>query len=553
MPNQYSSDKQTIGSLLSYSTPEIKVPDFQRDYTWDTSLLESFWEDLLMFSDKYPLSNLDKQEYFLGPMVFINEGSKRILLDGQQRLATCTILLSVIRDFLKKLGNSDAANSIQQKYISEHDFLKDVRSYSLTLNDYDRQFFVHYIQEMRDENYKEPKPKLASHSLIKKAREFFSQKIGTELNKIKQEKAKQKWLLRVAQVLTDHVSVVAVWSEDEDNASTVFETLNDRGIGLSSPDLLRNLLLKQARKSDREPIVKLWKSIFEMEGAVKIEDFLRHFWLSRYGDVKSRSLYREIKKTIKAEDLDSLSFTKELEREAKMYENIILATDTDPEVQELLEGISSLGAKALLPAVLSAFAVGNTNEKRSLLNKLTSLFVRHTVIGGLENTKIEDLAFKLARDLRKNKKFSRSGALIKQLMPKDSEFLTNFKNASIAKSPVARYILSELEQTFHGTDEFKLENSKKVNLEHIYPENPSFKQWEGHDLCVYKIGNLTLLSVPLNKDAKNSTFKTKKGSYSKSEIVITKKLAECKKWSPAEIAKRQSDFAKIALQIWPSV
>ena len=60
MPNQYSSDKKTIGQLLSLTSPSIEVPDWQRDYSWDTSAVETFWQDLQTFSNQYPGPLLSK-------------------------------------------------------------------------------------------------------------------------------------------------------------------------------------------------------------------------------------------------------------------------------------------------------------------------------------------------------------------------------------------------------------------------------------------------------------------------------------------------------------
>jgi uncharacterized protein with ParB-like and HNH nuclease domain len=87
MPNQYASEKKTIGELLSMTSPTIEVPEWQRSYSWDTREVETFWTDLTAFSDQYPGENLNDQEYFLGSIVIVNNAIRHLLLDGQQRLA----------------------------------------------------------------------------------------------------------------------------------------------------------------------------------------------------------------------------------------------------------------------------------------------------------------------------------------------------------------------------------------------------------------------------------------------------------------------------------
>ncbi|MCH7999347.1 MAG: DUF262 domain-containing protein, partial [Chloroflexi bacterium] len=120
MPNQYSSEKLTVGQLLSVTSPPIQVPDFQRNFSWKTTEVETFWQDLTSFSDKYPGDTITEQEYFLGSIVMVNLGGSRLLLDGQQRLATATILLSIVRDFVHPY-REDAATRIAQRYITDFD------------------------------------------------------------------------------------------------------------------------------------------------------------------------------------------------------------------------------------------------------------------------------------------------------------------------------------------------------------------------------------------------------------------------------------------------
>lgn len=159
--------------------------------------------------------------------------------------------------------------------------------------------------------------------------------------------------MRILKIIANHVSVVAVISDDEDNASNVFETLNDRGIGLSTPDLLRSLILRRAIPAHIDEILDLWGEILEIEGDAKIEGFFRHFWLSREGDVKARSLYREAKAKITERNTDSLDFSRSLRDSSRTYQDILNATFDDVRISTLLANTNELGAKVLYPPVLS--------------------------------------------------------------------------------------------------------------------------------------------------------------------------------------------------------
>jgi len=254
------------------TNPPVLVPDWQRNYSWTSSEVDTFWKDLLHFNEKYPGTNIGGQEYFLGSVVVVEQPNSHLLLDGQQRLATSAILLSVIRDFLLRY-NRDSAIRLSNRYLTDIDDATAIKVFKLTLNRYDRDFFKREVLEFREGNYAPPEPSMESHRLIRKAREFFVTKFEEKFARIADAQASHQWALRIQAVLTNNVSVVAVFSADEDNAATVFETLNDRGIGLSTPDLLRNLLLRRAADAQREEIIGLWGQILQIGGREGIAAF----------------------------------------------------------------------------------------------------------------------------------------------------------------------------------------------------------------------------------------------------------------------------------------
>jgi Protein of unknown function (DUF1524) len=363
---------------------------------------------------------------------------------------------------------------------------------------------------------------------------------------------KKKWLLRLDEILLGSVTVIQVSSNDRDKAGLVFETLNDRGIGLSTPDLLRNFMLDEAASdADREQISLNWEDVLELEENAHSEDFIRHFWLSRYGDVKTRSLYREIKDRIQRDEIPVMRLSRELSDEAEIYEAIVTADDDDPEIQRQLKGISLLGANAVLPATLSAFIVGNKNQQKELLKALVTLYIRHTIVGGLENAKLEQLVFRIAREVRNTRDFDAAIAAIRSFAPSDEEFLRNLRTVRIPRSGAARFILREIEMAKRPPEsEVSVEDVPLVNLEHIYPKNPSFGLLPNHEEVVDRLGNLTLLRQRLNTAAKSGAFATKKAFYRSSDLLITNELCALENWTIVEIQARQDAFAEIAARIW---
>jgi uncharacterized protein with ParB-like and HNH nuclease domain len=550
MPNQYTPQKRTIGELLSLTNPPILVPDWQRNYSWTSSEAETFWQDLIDFDHKYPVNNIADQEYFLGSVVIVDNGTSHLLLDGQQRLATAGILLSIIRDYLGRF-NQDASTRITTRYLSDFDDASNQRIFKLTLNVYDRDFYKREVLESRTADYTAPEPRIQSHTLIREVREVFNARFKRKYDTDQNPGTSHTWALRILQVLVNHVSVVAIISTDEDNASSVFETLNDRGIGLSTPDLLRNLLLRRAAEAEREEIISLWARIFDIDDEVKVDVFLRHYWLSRVGDVKTRSLYREIKDHLITTNESSLLFTRGLADGADAYKNLITAQVEDETAAKYLRDIKDLGASLLYPLLLSAYNCNNNEGFIRICRTAIILYVRHSVIGRLETSTLETLNFNLARDLRSTCEFDQIIAAMIAFAPNNDVFSRQFGEVSVSRRDSARYILRELEVNARTTEELQVAPPSKVHVEHIYPQTPQpGERWTDHNVQINRLGNLTLLDRRLNTAIRNGNFLAKRPAYQQSEILITTPLGEMAEWNQEAISLRQRRFADRALTIW---
>lgn len=555
MPEQrYEAGRVTIGTLLSTTSPRIEVPEWQRSYAWTADAVEAFWQDLLAFDERYPEDNVVGEEYFLGSIVLVTGGATNLLLDGQQRLATATILLAALRD-ARRAYSSDAATRLQNKYISDFDDATQATTHVLTLNVYDRSFFRAEVQDDLVAAGVET-PTLRSHELIRRARSYFADRIAEEGVRAGGGRAAFDRNLRISRVLCDHMSVVAVSSTDEDNAAAVFETLNDRGIGLSTPDLLRNLLLRRAPDEDaRARIVSAWQRILGIAEDASVEDFLRHYWVSHRGDVKARKLYREIKDTIVTEDTSSLQLSIGLAESAALYRDIVRGRDDDPALQRLLEGIRSLGAKALYPVLLAGYAVaaerGVKEPLRQLASALTTMFVRYNVIAGRETTVMEATLFEVAASLRRDKDVDAAIARLAALAPDADDFVRRFQRASVSRIATARYLLREIEHAKRRTNEVSVEGTDRVHVEHIYPQSPDGARWPSHAQMINRLGNLTLLGSRLNTSIKNADFATKKANgYSSSDILMTKELMTRTAWDPAAVEERQRELSSWIFEIW---
>jgi hypothetical protein len=549
MANLYSPKKNTLGEILSVSSPSLRVPDWQRSYSWTTKEAKEFWDDLISFSEKYPAENVDDQEYFLGSVVLVEDGDSYLVLDGQQRIATSVILLSALRDQLRNINsNNDAATSLANKYLVDRDYSTNATKYKITMNVYDRDFFRQEILADRNTDYKAALPRHESHRLIQKNRVYFEDKVRNYCDTPNAKDALNR-VLRIQRVLTGHLSVIAITSKDEDNASAVFETLNDRGIGLSTTDLLRSFLLRRSNDADREEIVRAWEEIFDLDNIADVDGFIRHFWISHRGDVKSRSLYREIKNDILKNDASSKSFVADMQNAANYYEMIISPELSTKEVSGALGEIHLLNAKSLIPAALACLeSSAGDLIKQEILNILINAYVRYIVIAKLDGSRFESMIYGLAPSLRKSPDPSQLRQALKDKLPTNAEFKSAFGKVVVSRRNLQRYLLLKLESALDADRE--IAPPKKVHVEHIYPQKPKVA-WDGdHRRWIDRLGNLTLLARGLNQSAKNAEFADKLPKYRESELLLTKELTGLTAWNSEQIEKRQAGMAERAESIW---
>ena len=555
MPDRrYEASRQTVGAFLSTTSPGPKFRNGSGRIQWTTEQVEAFWHDLVSFDKRYPGDNALGEEYFLGSIVLVTGGTTNLLLDGQQRLATATILLAALRDARREYSG-DAAARLQSRYIADFDDATSTTSLVLTLNVYDREFFRAEIQDQPQDPPLTLRPTLRSHGLVRKARRYFSERIAEASAELGVEMRLFNGTSALERYCAITMSIVAVTCTDEDNAASIFETLNDRGIGLSTPDLLRNLLLGRAPDSATQGgVVVAWEAVLALNADPSVDEFLRHYWISIRGDVKSRKLYREIKTTILDEDIPSIRLSLELAEAAPAYADIVRAQVDDPELRQLLEGIRALGAKALYPALLSGSVAEGDEGKhnlRMLARALSALFIRYNVIGGRETTVMEAAVYDAAATLRKSKDFQAAVGSLAELTPDGSDFvqaLPGCQRQSDAYGPIP----TARDRAREATDARGLgwRHGSSTCRAHI-PKNADRRQVTLSSQSINRLGKLTLLGKRLNTSIKNADFSTKAANgYADSDLLMTKELLERDVWDSHAIDERQRELSTWIFDIW---
>lgn len=565
MPKPFDTQTFTVGALLGrYERRQVILPTFQRSYSWEKVQVSAFINDLLQFQEEFVRSP-STASYFLGSIVLIEKDESLLLLDGQQRMATATIVLAAMRDLARSLDKpsfikgSDLARDIQRELIEKD---TDPVTFALILSELDEPFFHKAI---KSDPPAVPNSKLRSHQLLQSAYNQSIQRLKEVIHAKSAEDA-IRILKAIRDALSKGMTLIGITVENEDDAYTIFETLNDRGLRLSVPDLVLNLLMRRAPDGTSRGIVRQhWNSMLRELGKRDVSRFLRHLWVSRYGDLKSEGLFTAIKRELDFARIDSITFAEQCADECDDYVALLDGNIALPSPKGLrdLEGIVKyLQITAAPPLLLAAYRSLTLHDFEKLLTALIAIYVRYVVVTNQNPLDLESRVFESARIIRElakqgkpsGKQLSAAKAKLKELSVPDSIVKSSADQVFLNRSE-ALWILTVLANDRQSkTKEVGMDRS---NLEHIFPQNPLASGWpnavdlEGY---VWHLGNLTILGDKINRDAQNKGFKDKITlHYSKSEVEITKDLLKLSSWTPNDVINRAKSLTDQISKIWPAV
>jgi hypothetical protein len=544
-----------IGAILKDDT--LGVPIYQRSYSWDTAEVHDYWSDLSSSLQD------NASEYFLGTIVLTTDSqgdSRKMIIDGQQRLVTTALLLAAIRDEYSSRGEDKRAGMMNQKFLVDGDLLTGEEQPKLTLNSEDDTFFRGLLL---GDNPSAVKP---SHSLIESTLASFRESLSLLCDAAGAgwEKALLSWV----KYLTEEVKVIVVTVASEADAFLIFETLNARGADLTIADLLKNYLFGRA-KSKLEVVRDGWMQTLgalDMTAETPLfTTFLRNYWSSRHGATRERDLYRLIKEQIST-PTQATEFISDLQKAARLFAALRSSdhefwADLGSETKANVETLIRLDLEQNRPMLLAALQHLPKAEIKKLLRAAVAWSVRGLVVGGIGGGVMEraycqtamhirDGSLKTAADIRTE---------LSVVIPTDAEFQTAFETAHIAKSSFARYCLRALERHASGVKEPELvanSDENELNLEHVLPRNFKLSEWPFVDdddakAHVYRLGNMVLLKKGPNDKLGNKPWSSKQPVLATSALKLTQSAATFTDWDASTVLARQSAMAASAVEIWP--
>ncbi|EDK4010345.1 DUF262 domain-containing protein [Citrobacter braakii] len=549
-----------------FSSGYFKIPRFQRPYSWEKDEVENFWEDITKNKD---------ENYFIGSMVVFQSAKPYFgIVDGQQRLTTITIILSVIRDSFIKLRQENLAKGIHM-YIekanvdNENEFILNAETSFPFLHGVIQSFKKESItddigiEEKNLENaYNLIRDRITKiipeiNSETTNQIELFHDVVDSPIQKLKDIRDK---------ILA--LKLVFIQLDNEDDAYLIFETLNARGRDLKTSDLVKNLFLKKLRSNNTryDSAKTSWNSLvskFDIDaGENVLDNYLLHYWLSEHQYTTDKKLFSEIKEYLGEDNSKAESLLKTIINCADYYRMINTPDSVQWSKQELkikdtFENLNSFKVKqqsSMTLALTRAWKEGKISLKmfKQSLDKIEYFhFIFNSITSQRSSGSIATTYSEHAIRLTNATSHDDVQAILKSLftalvmkLPRYEEFRVNFielsylSNKTRSKNSI-KYILSK--QLGDAISCLNI-NHKLLTIEHYIPES-AIKSGISADV-VGCIGNLLLIDESTNNNILKDT-----NTEAKYKILVEKgyplkqTFISSSEWGHTEIKKRTESIA----------
>lgn len=550
----------------------LKIPRFQRPYSWDRENIEEFWYDITESGS----------DYFIGSIVVYKFGKQKPqvlgMVDGQQRFTTITILLCVVRNLLFQEGFKALANGVHR--LIERPDIENRNQYTLQAET-SYPFLQEHIQKYgpSDEQFEIHK----EEAQLKAAYEILEQKVNNAVKLIKEKKsiternrkkAVKTELTKIRDIVLG-LKLIHIYLDNEDDAYIIFETLNTRGKDLTLADLVKNHITKllKTKNVNVDRAKERWNNIragFEASQAdININSYIHHYWLSRYDYVTEKKVFKKIKRQIRRNN--AKKFLQMLEDDAGIYRVIHEPSYwtwriEQVEMREALEALILFKVKQQLPMIMSV--IRNYNEGQLPLKRVREMLIAienfHFIFTAVTSQRssggISFMYAKSARELMNSKRIEAKNEAIKDLkyklrnkIPVYQEFEANFAEILVSEKftkqrKLGKYILGKM--TSYYSSGIPLDMSR-MTIEHLSPQSRSSKS-NLADEDVASLGNLILVDETTNSKLSNKSFQAKMRIIKQSNVWVDDFLKKQKSiWGKKQIEQRTKHLAKLAYEkVW---
>jgi len=558
-----NTDTEDLKELLS-NGKTYAVPPYQRDYSWKIGHWEDLWEDIRGLEG-------DDGDHYMGAIVLQSHDRKKFqIIDGQQRIATLSILVLACIAFLRDLrtrgidaeSNEHRATLLESAFIGAKDPVSLRVVSKLHLNASDDKFY-----QLNLSQHIPPAGSVRnlsdSEKLMWDCFQFFRAKLAEHF-RANPDGGTIAEFINV--IVSERLLFIIVRVQDELSAYSVFETLNARGLELTETDLLKNYLLSLAdrlSKGQMAPLLDQWNRITDRVGSARLPVFLRHHLNSRRSYVRQKGLFKIIRDDV--EDMPGVfALLRDLEVDAAWYQALGDHNDQFwldyPGAREHVRVLNLFRITQYAPLVLAAKDRFNIQDVVEVLRYCAVVSFRFNGVSRRSAHSQEEVYNKASLAIRNGSATNLHDIrrLLAPIYISDEEFEADFATLALKANGQTgkrlRYILCQLEKQI-DPKELNDEIPTSATIEHILPENPA-ESWNATfsnsdmERFLERLGNYTLLEKQLNnREAANRSFEQKLPIYRQSRFALSNGI-QYEEWSPAAIQERQSVMARCAKTVW---
>ncbi|GAA8083426.1 DUF262 and DUF1524 domain-containing protein [Helicobacter pylori] len=543
---------------------QFVIPIYQRVYSWEKEQCKQLWDDIIKTG-----GNDQMNGHFIGSIVFVQDGiyttshNELLIIDGQQRLTTITLLLTALRDhlsdedeFLKKFS----CQKIQNRYLINSDEKGD-KKFKLILSEPDRDTLLSLIDENRR------KPSELSLKIMENFR-LFEEWIRKNADKME----------TIFKGLDKLMIVEIALKKGKYDPQLIFESMNSKGMELAQTDLIRNYIVMETEVEKREGFYnKYWRAMEEdfkqMEEDFKqnkklFDRFVRHYLTIKTRDIPNiNKVYEAFKHYQQERGIETEALLQDLQKYCGYFCRIVFKKEDkdNKDLNKALSFLVDLEMDVIYPLLLELYSdyidgVLSDQDFTPIIYLIESYICRRAVCGLGTNSLNKVFPFvtkKINKDqyLESIKAHFLSLETTKGKFPKDSEFKNLFITIDFYNLKEKKYFFERLE----NFDTKEPVNTKECTIEHIMPQKLT-EEWERdlgenfqeiHNKYLHTIGNLT--KTGYNPEYSNKSFQEKQGmekGFKDSPLRLNQGLRDLESFGEEEIKKRANDLADLALKIW---
>ncbi|GAA8364281.1 DUF262 and DUF1524 domain-containing protein [Helicobacter pylori] len=536
-----------LGFFEENQNNQFVIPIYQRLYSWKEEQCKQLWDDIIKIG-----GNDEMNGHFIGSILYVRDGithsSPLLIIDGQQRLTTITLLLIALRNHL---SDEYKRKKIESYLINSN---KDGdKKFRLILSESDKDTLLSLI----DKNKR--KPSEPSVKIVENF-ELFEKWISENTDKLET-------------IFKGLEKLMIVWialDKEKDDPQLIFESMNSKGIELTQTDLIRNYIIMETEVEKQENFYEnYWRAMEKdfTQNETLFNRFVRHYLTIKTGKIPNeKRVYEAFKDYQQKEGIEIENLLKDLQKYCGYFCQIAFKKEADKDLNKALSFLVDLERDVVYPLLLelySDYSDGVLSKQDFIpIIALTESYICRRAVCGIPSSGLNKFFASFTKKIQKDEYLEsiekHFGSLTEnRRFPDDDEFKEEFMRKDFYKFELIEYLLYRMEN-FNRKER---EPTNKYTTEHIMPQKLT-EEWKRdlgqdyeriHTQYLHTIGNLTLTGY--NSEYRNKSFQEKQGmenGFKQSPLRLNQSLKDLESFGEKEIEKRANDLADLALKIWVS-